>query len=48
MVMYIMISFQSPYGDFGTLTMFQNKKADVVWLFQSPYGDFGTLTWDTE
>ena len=35
---------QSPYGDFGTLTLLTN----LIWVLlvesQSPYGDFGTLT----
>ena len=36
--------FQSPYGDFGTLTEKQSWIESRKRLFQSPYGDFGTLT----
>ena len=40
-----LLSFQSPYGDFGTLTvrMFTLSNNFNI-MFQSPYGDFGTLT----
>ena len=39
------IRFQSPYGDFGTLTEIKDRYALAVsYVFQSPYGDFGTLT----
>ena len=36
--------FQSPYGDFGTLTRGFYQRPTLFYLFQSPYGDFGTLT----
>ena len=37
--------FQSPYGDFGTLTLDEIIEATYkAAVFQSPYGDFGTLT----
>ena len=37
--------FQSPYGDFGTLTDLMVVLIDLAMSqFQSPYGDFGTLT----
>ena len=36
--------FQSPYGDFGTLTLTQKRRIARLTKFQSPYGDFGTLT----
>ena len=39
--------FQSPYGDFGTLTTDIFIANDTLCvMFQSPYGDFGTLTAD--
>ena len=36
--------FQSPYGDFGTLTKLDGFEETHSFKFQSPYGDFGTLT----
>ena len=40
-----LLKFQSPYGDFGTLTsIFVTVTGLSITVFQSPYGDFGTLT----
>ena len=39
-----MLLFQSPYGDFGTLTSNRIIYKIFDYQFQSPYGDFGTLT----
>ncbi len=41
----IFVVFQSPYGDFGTLTRYDwHPNGHNAQTFQSPYGDFGTLT----